>query len=330
MPNTYRFVLGFLLFAFMVSCAGSGGKRLASEDAPRRGFVREIDEPTTRGQLTRITPPEMDVSWSIVVSPNGKSIVFSGKKAGTNDPYQLYRIDIGSNTPIKLTAGETEDVFSPSFTPDGDFILYQCEDGFWKIRKDGSGAKVKIPGSGLGQDFFPQVSSTGRVAFVTLETTPGTKSKSGKIKVLPTYKFLIWTVGTDGANLTQYREGLFPSWSPDGKKIAFEYDNDIWMMNADGTDLTQLTNTQEYGEYKPCFSPGGDRIAYISNEGPRGKRLKDFNIWHMRIDGTAQTQLTALRSWDSWPYWAEDGIYFLSGRAKGKREVVRIWRINLE
>jgi Tol biopolymer transport system component len=55
----------------------------------------------------------------------------------------------------------------------------------------------------------------------------------------------------------------------------------------------------------------------------------DVNIWHMRIDGTGKTQVTDLPSWDSWPRWGQDGIYFLSGRGKGNNNTVSIWRIKM-
>ena len=46
-----------------------------------------------------------------------------------------------------------------------------------------------------------------------------------------------------------------------------------------------------------------------------------------KIDGTSKTQVTELRAWGSWPAWGKAGIYFLSGRTKGGKNVQRIWRI---
>src|SRR6266566_317035 len=51
-----------------------------------------------------------------------------------------------------------------------------------------------------------------------------------------------------------------PEWSPDGTKIAFLSDrsgnNDIWVMNADGSGLTQLT-TDPHIDWDPAWSPAG-------------------------------------------------------------------------
>ena len=286
-----------------------------SEIAPVSGYVPDIDEPSTRGQLSRISPPNMDIARRFAVSPDGKSIVFSGRPVGSTEPYQLYRVDNGSAAPVKLTSGGASEALDPSFTADGEYIIFRTETTFWKMKKNGTGAKVRLSGSGLGIDLHPQVSSKGRLAFVTLDAVKGAP--------------VIWTIGLDGADLTQYREGTSPVWSPDGSKIAFEYDDDIYVINADGTELTPLTSTPGIGEYKPFFSPDGKSLVYASNEDALGKPSTDLNIWTMSIDASNKRQVTELASWDSWPLWTKDGIYFLSARAKIDQAVVRIWKVKV-
>ncbi len=284
-----------------------------SEFAPVFGYVPDIDEPSTRGQLSRVSPPNLDIQWRFCVSPDGKSIVFSARPAGSADPLQLYRLDNGAAAPVKLTSGGSVDALDPSFTPDGEFIIFRTGTTFWKMKKNGTGAKVRLPGSGLGSDLHPQLSSKSRLTFVTVDAGKGVP--------------VIWTVGLDGSDLTQYREGSSPVWCPDGSKIAFEYDDDIYLINVDGTELTPLTATPGIGEYKPNFSPDGKSIVFVSNEDAQGRPTADLNIWTMSIDGTNKRQVTELVSWESWPVWTKDGIYFLSARAKVDRDIVRIWRV---
>ena len=72
---------------------------------------------------------------------------------------------------------------------------------------------------------------------------------------------------TDGP----YRE-MAPSWSPDGTKIAYANqkssqwnDVQIWIMDADGTNKTQITYGYDLGSIS--WSPDGEEIAFVRNEG---------------------------------------------------------------
>lgn len=77
----------------------------------------------------------------------------------------------------------------------------------------------------------------------------------------------IWSVNVDGgaARLLSRKpagEGASPSWSPNGRRIAFEDVCDIWSMRADGSDQRLLAPAggRCYGE--PAWSPRGTKIAY--------------------------------------------------------------------
>jgi WD40 repeat protein len=72
----------------------------------------------------------------------------------------------------------------------------------------------------------------------------------------------IYVIDRDGSNLTQLTTDTLsesdPTWSPDGTKIAFvryDGDYDIWVMNADGTGETQLTDTPAIFEDAPAWQP---------------------------------------------------------------------------
>jgi len=86
--------------------------------------------------------------------------------------------------------------------------------------------------------------------------------------------YQIWKVDVNGNGRMQLTSGhldLHPSWSPDGKKIAFRRStviegssfHDIWIMNSDGTNQMPLTDALgSKGAYdRPAWSPDGTKIA---------------------------------------------------------------------
>lgn len=70
---------------------------------------------------------------------------------------------------------------------------------------------------------------------------------------------------TGGTPLTAGSTNTDPAWSPDGLKIAFTSDRtgtvQVWTMNADGSNQTQLTSDSG-DKAAPAWSPDGTRIAY--------------------------------------------------------------------
>jgi len=101
-----------------------------------------------------------------------------------------------------------------------------------------------------------------------------------------------------------------PVFSPDGKKIAFFGDTqpgsssigDIFLMNANGTGLVNLTNTPTISEGGPEFSPDGRRIAYTG--GPPSNQ----DVFVMNANGSNKLNLTS--SWpadDDSPSFSPDG-----------------------
>jgi hypothetical protein len=96
-------------------------------------------------------------------------------------------------------------------------------------------------------------------------------------------------------------------------KIAFtsnrDGNNEIYVMNADGSNQTRLTNNS-YEDAHPNWSFDGTKIAYTSC--PNG----DGDIYVMNADGSGKVKLTYNSAWDFHPGWSPDGtkIAFNSNR----------------
>jgi Tol biopolymer transport system component len=104
-----------------------------------------------------------------------------------------------------------------------------------------------------------------------------------------------------------------PSFSPDGRLIAFDRDGktnyrQIWVMNADGTDKRQLTRSRQFNEW-PSWSPDGTKILFERYYG--GKRME---IWTMDPDGGNKQKIARVRTltvngtwWCACAAWSPDG-----------------------
>lgn len=115
----------------------------------------------------------------------------------------------------------------------------------------------------------------------------------------------VFVVNPDGTGLTNLTPaGSFdvnPVWSPDGTKILFGTNDDLYVMNADGSSRVKLADGEGIFTYR--WSRDGSRIAFIAERTAGADIFED--LWVMNADGSGQLKL-ASNAVD--PTWSPDGL----------------------
>jgi len=150
----------------------------------------------------------------------------------------------------------------------------------WEIHSmahDGSGRTSIITGP---EAYFPAWSPDGtKIAFQG--TTSGFASSD------------IFVANDDSSGVTNLTNNpgpnYSPAWSPDGSRIAFSKDNDLWVMNADGSGARMIFGASDSYDFSPSWSPDGSKIAfYVIRAGSLGGP----GIFTVNADGTRLARLT--------------------------------------
>jgi CxxC motif-containing protein (DUF1111 family) len=204
-----------------------------------------------------------------------------------------------------------------SFSPDGTQLVFANIDSNIAVMNNDGTNDQKLTGN--GEDTSPAWSPDGtKIAFASQRTG----------------RWQIFTMDPDGSNVVNisnsFTNDLEPGWSPDSNQIAFVRRpafgggiqfSDIWSMDQNGANQTQLTSTIHANEGRPNWSPDGSTIAFHTN------RDGNDEIYIMKSSGTAQTRLTNHAATDVNPAWSPDGAMIAFSSTRGSGGTKAVWAI---
>lgn len=119
----------------------------------------------------------------------------------------------------------------------------------------------------------------------------------------------LYTVNADGSEMTRltftHAIEYHPAWSSDGTQIAYARDGAIWVMAADGSGQAVLVDTPGRDQ-DPAWSPDGEKIAFTAVTSC-GSFCSAFDIWIADADGSDPTRITTTSASENAPTWSPDG-----------------------
>ena len=274
-----------------------GGSPAWLPNGEKVGFVHGGDvwvidrEGTNRKNITKGRFKESigTPAWS----PDGEEIAYWSRVGGIFGIVDIYLMDADGRNSKKLT----DDLYHddrPSWSPDGRKIAF---------------AAYLLPQEDWRKTEIFVIDANGRNR-VNLTQNPNARSAhvswspdGSRIAYTASPKPLLWfaphnihVMNADGTNQVMVTEQgrwvyeMHPTWSPDSEKIAFAKQtpdgfHDIFTINADGSDLRNITQTHRVDEYFPAWSPAPLAVSSSGRLVTRWGSVKQSAKLLRRVEG---------------------------------------------
>jgi Tol biopolymer transport system component len=278
-------VLAAAVLAIGSSGAGGTAGRIVFVDNPEGDWeVYSIDaDGTQRHKLTNNRANEFEPVWS----PDGKRIAFVSDRDGDAEIYTM--ASDGSRvrqlTHDRAVLGRWDE--SPAWSPDGRRIAFTRRIGrgrdIYVMNADGTHRRrLTHRQRSWADSFMPVWSPDGNtIVFTSMRASP--------------FRVDLYAMRAEGSGVRRLTrssgDSAMAAWSPDGKRIAFvsnrDGNNELFVMNANGSDATPLTSTGDWQLLRPRWSPDGrSLVCYVLQYHHRE------TIYVLRADGTGIREVT--------------------------------------
>jgi hypothetical protein len=272
-----------------------------SPDGKQIAFIRGVPAPDLRydhevyvmnadgsGQRRLTQLRNVSLSSRPAWSPDGTKLAFVGPHLG--DYYaQMYVMNADGSGQRPVGRG-----VDPVWSPDGSKLAFAAG-GIHLMNPDGSGrTQITAPKSPSGDlfdyDLAPAWSPDGtRILFNRWASCDWAENCES---------ITIWAVNPDGSNPAKLADvqayDSRPVWSPDGTKIVFSADGDIFTMGADGSNVTKITHTPDEAEWRPSWQ------AAATAPPPGGNPIDDAQFFvrqHYRDFLSREPEAAGLQAW---------------------------------
>lgn len=291
-------------------------------------FIADTNGQNEQKLLTRPMPFRISDNR---FSPDGKSIAFAAGQSwnGASD-FSLRRFNLADKTESEISPQKFFEIKSLCWLADGSDLLMtarQTLDGklnIWRvsiadgqpqlISKDAGNylnlsldnRATRLIALQVSNNFLLYLFANGGIKTLTA-AREATFAPDGKI-IYTTNDGNIWSINREGGEQRQLTNSPFkdfsPRVSPDNRYIFFTSTrsgvNQVWRMKIDGSDQTQLTQTE--GGYPRFVSPDGKWVYYLSGI--------HQTLWKIAAEGGAETQINEKRV--LMPAFAPNGKLFAS------------------
>jgi len=186
--------------------------------------------------------------------------------------------------------------------------------------------------------FAPSWSPDGRTIAYVVDPDPAEGCSYGSC----VYRFELWVMRADGTGAKKLALGIIgghpPTWSPDGRTIAFAHDTledggELYTVRKDGAHMRRLTRTPWVDDTPAAWSPDGKRLLFVHWP----LESASTQLYVTNADGSRQRRLTSLEPYEaSWSpdgsriaVTTFDGLFAVGADGRGQKMLFRVARFGM-